>query len=104
MQPHDVRKLVEDAIGDDWSVTNHHHIDLRRALVQPRMITVIERTLRNGKLRDHLNELLSHSVATGRNTEDRKQTAIQKTRRVLAQRSSGEGLSEILYPRTARAV
>jgi hypothetical protein len=52
MQPHDVRKLVENEIGDDWTVTNHHHVDLRRALVQPRKITVIERTVRNGKLRD----------------------------------------------------
>jgi hypothetical protein len=33
-------------------VTNHHHVDLRRALVQPRKITVIERTVRNGKFRD----------------------------------------------------
>jgi hypothetical protein len=52
MQPHEVRKLVEDAIGDDWAVTNHHRVDLRSALVQPRKITVIERTVRNGKLRD----------------------------------------------------
>jgi hypothetical protein len=52
MQPRDVRKLVEDAIGDDWAVTNHHHVDLRRALVHPRKITVIERNVRNGKLRD----------------------------------------------------
>src|SRR5262245_48116330 len=52
MQPRDVRKLVEQAIGDDWTVTNHHRVDLRRALVQPRKITVIERTVRNGKSRD----------------------------------------------------
>jgi hypothetical protein len=52
MQPRDVRKLVEDAIGDDWAVTNHHHVDLRRALVQPSKIAVIERTVRNGKVRD----------------------------------------------------
>ena len=52
MQPRDVRKLVEDAIGDDWAATNHHHVDLRRALVQPRKITIIERPVRNGKLQD----------------------------------------------------
>jgi len=52
MQPRDVRKLVEEAIRDDWAVTNHHHVDLRRALVQPRKITVIERTVRNGNLQD----------------------------------------------------
>lgn len=52
MKPHNVRKLVEDAIGDDWAVTNHHQVDLRLALVQPRKITVIERAVNNGKLRD----------------------------------------------------
>lgn len=54
MEPRDVRKVVEDAIGDDWTVTNHHQVDLRHALVQPRRITVIERTVRNGKLRDRI--------------------------------------------------
>jgi hypothetical protein len=52
MHPLDVRKLVENEIGDDWTVTNDHHVDLRRALVPPRRITVIERSVRNGKLRD----------------------------------------------------
>jgi hypothetical protein len=52
MQPRDVRKLVEDAIGDNWAVTNLHHVDLRRALVRPSKIAVIERTVRNGKLRN----------------------------------------------------
>jgi hypothetical protein len=52
MQPRDVRKLVEDAIGDDSALTNHHHVDLRRALVQPCKITVIERTGRNDTVRD----------------------------------------------------
>jgi hypothetical protein len=54
MQPRDVRKLVEDAIGDDWAASNHHHVDLRRALVQPRKIAVIERIVRNGELRDRI--------------------------------------------------
>jgi hypothetical protein len=52
LQATDVRKMIEKEIGDDWSVTNHHHVDLRRALVQPRKITVIERTVKDGKLRD----------------------------------------------------
>ena len=54
MQPRDVRNLVETEIGDGWTVTNLHHVDLRRALVQPRRITVIERTIRNGKVQDRL--------------------------------------------------
>jgi hypothetical protein len=57
MQARDVKKLVEDAIADDWVVTNHHHVDLRRALVQPRKITVIERTVSKGKLRDRTLEV-----------------------------------------------
>jgi hypothetical protein len=52
MKPQQVRKLVENEIGDDWAATNHHDVDLRRALVQPRKITVIERRVRNGKLQD----------------------------------------------------
>jgi hypothetical protein len=52
MKPSDVRKLVEEAIGDDWAMTNDHHVDLRCALVPPRKVTVIERTVKNGKLRD----------------------------------------------------
>ena len=52
MQPPDVRKLVEEAIGDDWSATNLHGVDLRRALVEPRKITLIDRTVKDGKLQD----------------------------------------------------
>ena len=52
MQSKDVRKLIENEIGDDWTVTNHHDVDLRRSLVQPRKITVIERIVRNGKIED----------------------------------------------------
>jgi hypothetical protein len=52
MHPRDVRKLIENEIGDDWTATNHHCVDLRRALVEPRKITVIERTVRSGELRD----------------------------------------------------
>ena len=52
MDSRDVWKLVENEVRDDWTVTNHHHVDLRRALVPPCKITVIERSLRNGKLQD----------------------------------------------------
>ncbi len=52
MQPKDVRKSIENEIGDDWTVTNHHDVDLRRSLVEPRKITVIERIVRNGKITD----------------------------------------------------
>jgi hypothetical protein len=50
----DVRNLIERAIGDDWAVTNHHNVDLRRSLVQPRKISVIERSAKDGKFRDRI--------------------------------------------------
>jgi hypothetical protein len=52
MNAQQVRKLVENEIADGWAVTNHHHVDLRRALIQPRKIMVIERTVKEGQLRD----------------------------------------------------
>ena len=44
--------LVENEIGHDWETTNHHNLNLRHALVEPRMITVIERTVLNGEVQD----------------------------------------------------
>jgi len=35
MRADEVRALVESAIGDDWSVSNAHGVDLRTCLVQP---------------------------------------------------------------------
>ncbi len=56
MDAQQVQTLVESAIGDNWSQTNLHHVDLRRALVQPRKIKVIERTVKKGRLRDQVVE------------------------------------------------
>jgi hypothetical protein len=52
MNAKEIRSLVQNEIGDDWATTNHHNVNLRHALVNPRKITVIERTVKNGKVRD----------------------------------------------------
>ncbi len=49
-----VRTLIESQIGDDWATTNYHGVDLRHALVSPRTITVVERSVGNGKVHDGL--------------------------------------------------
>ena len=56
MNGQQVRELVENAIGDDWTETNLHHVDLRQALVQPRRVKLIERSVEKGRLRDRVVE------------------------------------------------
>ena len=48
----DIAGLVREQIGGDWSRTNAHHVDLRLALVHPKLITIIERLVKNGKVRE----------------------------------------------------
>lgn len=50
----EVRQIVEKEIGDAWQTTNHHNVNLREALVIPHQITVIERSVHKGKLKDRL--------------------------------------------------
>jgi hypothetical protein len=38
MNPAEVRAIVEAEIGDDWSRSNAHAVDLRKCLVQPRQV------------------------------------------------------------------
>lgn len=52
MNARQVSQFVESQIGDAWATTNHHHVDLRRALVTPQKITVIERNVHNGSVCD----------------------------------------------------
>ena len=56
MNTQEVKALVEAQIGDQWALTNHHGIDLRHTLVAPQKIKVIERSVRNGNVRDRLIE------------------------------------------------
>jgi hypothetical protein len=48
----EVKERVQLQAGIDLELTNDHWITLKQALVPPQKITVIERTVRNGKLKD----------------------------------------------------
>jgi hypothetical protein len=54
MNAAEIERLVHDAIGDSWDVTNHHGVSLRMALVPPRLIKVIQRFVRDGKIHDEV--------------------------------------------------
>lgn len=53
--------LVENEIRNDWETTNHHNLNLRHTLVEPRMITVIERTVLRGCLQNAFSGRFSRS-------------------------------------------
>jgi hypothetical protein len=57
MDTRQIRNLVEFQIGDEWSTTNHHGVDLRKSLVKPQKVTVIERFVRDGIVSDQLVEV-----------------------------------------------
>jgi hypothetical protein len=48
----DVRELVRLQAGDDLTAENSHGINLKHALVPPRRISVIARTVQGGHIRD----------------------------------------------------
>jgi hypothetical protein len=48
----EVRELVRLQIGDAHLVTNDHQINLQQAIVPPQRISVIDRMVRDGKVRD----------------------------------------------------
>jgi hypothetical protein len=50
MNTAEIERLVYDAIGDSWDVANHHGVDLRKSLVPPRLIKVIQRLVHAGKI------------------------------------------------------
>lgn len=52
MTASEIEKLVRDSIGDAWDATNAHKVNLRKALVTPRPIKLIQRLVRKGKLKD----------------------------------------------------
>ena len=50
MTTSDVHSLVLAEIGDDWSRTNAHGVDLRSCLVEPRRIQIIWHSIRKGQV------------------------------------------------------
>ena len=49
-----VRRIVHDCIGEAWETSNHHGVDLREALLEPELVTLIDRTVLEGEVRDTL--------------------------------------------------
>jgi hypothetical protein len=52
MNAESIKHIVESQIKDEWGATNWHSVDLRRSMVAPTRITVIERNVRNGSVVD----------------------------------------------------
>ena len=69
MTPDEMASRVRSEIGDSWDTTNLHGVDLRKALVRPRRINVIERFVEDGKTRDEIAEawlvLVENATAGG---------------------------------------
>lgn len=57
MTVNEVSELVRDQIAGQWAVTNAHSLNLRRCLVTPTLVRVIERTVRNGRVQDRVQEM-----------------------------------------------
>lgn len=48
----EVASTVREQIGDDWSKSDSHRVDLSRCLVSPTKINVIARSVQDGKTSD----------------------------------------------------
>jgi hypothetical protein len=54
MNATEIEHLVRSEIGDSWDATNHRGVDLRRVVVPPHLIKVIQRFVQAGSTRDEL--------------------------------------------------
>jgi hypothetical protein len=54
MNADQIHQLVASEIGDAWDTTNSHGVDLRKSVVRPQQVKVIERLVFNGKINDRL--------------------------------------------------
>jgi hypothetical protein len=57
LTPKDVEKLVKDQMGNDGMLLNHHAIRLQEFLVPPRKLAIIVRTVRNGRVKDQIEDV-----------------------------------------------
>ena len=53
----EVQERIHLQAGNDLEITNSHGITLRQALVQPQRIIVIVRSVRNGKVKDQIEDV-----------------------------------------------
>jgi hypothetical protein len=49
MNAAEIEQLVRNEIGDSWDVTNHHGVDLRKAVVPPRLAEVFQHRIEGGR-------------------------------------------------------
>jgi hypothetical protein len=54
MNADQIYQLVASEIGDAWETMNSHGVDLRKSLVRPQQVKVIQRLVVNGKIDDRL--------------------------------------------------
>ena len=54
MNADEIRDLVWSQLSSAWDTSNAHGVNLQQALVPPEPITVIERTVRDGRMVDRL--------------------------------------------------
>jgi len=57
MNSREIQKYVREQIGDRWSESNAHGVDLKTALVTPRKTKMINRLVQNGKIIDSVVEV-----------------------------------------------
>lgn len=49
-----IDNIVKSQVGTAWNTRNLHGVDLRKSLVTPELISVIDRKVRGGKIQDHV--------------------------------------------------
>ena len=54
MDAEDILKIIRSQIGDRWETTNWHEVNLQKSLVHPKLISVIDRQVRNGEIQDQI--------------------------------------------------
>lgn len=57
MTSREVADYVKTEIGGQWAESNAHGVDLRKCLVPPRKIKMINRLVKDGQIRDSIVEV-----------------------------------------------
>ncbi len=52
MNTRQIQDLLLLHVGNGWSATNAHGVNLEKSLVPPRSITIFEQTISNGKIKE----------------------------------------------------
>jgi hypothetical protein len=57
MTSEEVASYVKSQIGDHWAESNHHGVNLRKSLVMPRKVQMINRIVKDGAIKDSIVEV-----------------------------------------------